>query len=284
MPSAAARAARRLGQWTVIRPQRRWLWNNLRDVWEYRELLVFLLWRDVRGNYRQMALGPLWMVIRPIMSMLVFTVVFGGLMKTPNDGVPYPLFFYSGLLPWSFFNTALHSVAASLTANMHLISKVYFPRLVIPLAAALAALVDFVISFVVLAALMVWYRYPPTPAVLLLPLYVLLATVTALGAGLWVAALSVKYRDVAFGMNYATQALMYLSPVVYASSAVPERFRTLYQTNPMAQVIDGFRWSLMGAGQPHFETLAVSAGLAVVLLVGGIAHFQRAERTVVDLL
>ena len=269
---------------SVVEPLRGLGGLDLSGVWRYRELLYFLLWRDIKGQYRQMALGALWIVLRPIMSMIVFTAIFGGIMKTPTNNLPYPLFFYSALVPWAYFSGSVYQTATSLNLNMHLISKVYFPRLIVPIAASLSGLVDFVLSLVILLGMSLAYGYVPGPAALLLPLFLLLAVATALGVGLWIAALSVKYRDVAFVLNYLLQAWMYASPVVYASQMVPEKWLTLYRLNPMTQVIDAFRWALYGHGRVPDWTLAVAATLSLVLLVSGAWYFQRCERTVVDLL
>jgi homopolymeric O-antigen transport system permease protein len=269
---------------TIIEARRGWFHLDLKSLWEYRELLYFILWRDIKGNYRQMALGPLWIVLKPVLSMLIFSAVFGGLVKTPADGLPYPIFFYSALLPWTLFSGALQTAAGSLTSNMKLISKVYFPRLIVPIAGALAGLVDFAVSFVLLVALTLYYGFRPGPAVLTLPFFLALTLLTALAMGLWVASLSVRFRDVGIVLGYFTQAWMYASPVVYASSAVPERWRALYDLNPMTQVIDGFRWALLGKGPGPGLALALSTTLVLFLLLTGVWHFQRTERTVVDIL
>lgn len=268
---------------TIIEPLNGMRWLDLTGLWMHRELLYFLLWRDIKGQYRQMALGVLWIILRPLFSMVVFTAIFGGIMRTPTNGIPYPLFFYSALVPWALFSGALYQSATSLTANLSLISKVYFPRIVVPVAASLAGVLDFALSFLILLGLCVAYGHLPSPATLLLPLFVLMGLATALGVGLWTAALSVKYRDVAFVLNYALQAWMYASPVVYTTQIVPEEWRLLYRLNPMTQVIDAFRWALYGGAQAPDWTLSVSAGLAGVLLFTGAWIFQRCERTVVDL-
>lgn len=269
---------------TVIEPLQGWGRLDLRGVWRCRELLLFLLWRDIKGTYRQMALGGLWIILRPLLSMVVFNVIFGGVMKTPTGNLPGPLFFYSALVPWTFFSGAVYQSATSLTANMNLISKVYFPRLVVPLAGALAGLVDLVLSFIILLLMSLAWGFRPGPGALLLPLFVLLAAATALGVGLWIGALSVKYRDVAFVLNYLLQAWMYASPVVYASRLVPQKWQLLYRMNPMTQVIDAFRWGLYGEAPPPDWPLAVSAAVSILILVTGAWYFQKAERTVVDLL
>ncbi|HEU4752870.1 MAG TPA: ABC transporter permease [Armatimonadota bacterium] len=268
----------------VIEPQKGWLRLDLKSVWEYRELLVFLLWRDVKGNYRQMALGPLWIVLRPLLSVLIFTVIFGGVVRTPTDGLPYPVFFYSALLPWTFFAGALQQSASSLTNNMHLISKVYFPRLVVPIAGTLGGILDAAVSFLVLLGMCLLYGFRPGPGILLLPVYMLLAMGTALAVGLWIASLSVRFRDVTFVLGYVTQAWMYASPVIYSTHIVPARWKLLFMLNPMTQVIDGFRWALLGRGEAPGPLLLLSGALVAVALFTGACHFQRTERLVVDLL
>jgi lipopolysaccharide transport system permease protein len=267
---------------TVIEARRSWIRIEFSEIWKYRELLFFMLWRDVKGGYRQMALGPLWMVLRPVMSMLIFTAIFGGLVRTPTDGLPYPLFFYSALIPWTFFATAVGSGSSCLITNMGLISKVYFPRLIIPVASVLAGLVDAFFSFLLLLLMILGYGRGLGPGVLLTPLFMALAAATALAVGLWVSALSVRFRDLAFVLQYMIQAWMYASPVLYPSGIVPQKWQFLYHLNPIAHVIDGFRWVLLGRAAPEPVSLSVSVSLVLVLLLTGIAHFQRAERTVVD--
>ncbi len=268
----------------VIQPSRGWSSLQLHDLWEYRELLYFFLWRDVKGKYRQMALGPVWIIIKPVVSMIVFSLVFGGLARLPSDGLPYPIFSYTALLPWGFFSTAASTSAYSLVSNMHLISKVYFPRMLVPISSVASGLVDLAVSFVVLLGLMLFYGITPTFAALTVPAFVLLAVAAALAVGLWAAALAVRFRDVTFVLGFGLQAWMYASPVVYPTSLVPERWRVLYQLNPMANVIDGFRWSLLGQGRLNVTALAVSSVAVALALVSGAYVFRRTERTVVDLL
>ena len=268
----------------VIEPLRGRSSLGLRDVWEYRELLYFLLWRDVKGKYRQMALGPLWIVIKPIMSMVIYTAVFGVIAKLPSDGLPYPIFSYVALLPWGFFSGAVHQASSSLVSYMHIISKVYFPRLVVPISGAPSGLVDFAVSFVILMGMKLFYGFTPTLAVLVIPLYMLLAIATALAVGLWLASLAVRFRDVRFAVGFLMQAWLYASPVVYPTSLVPAQWRFLYQLNPMTNVIEGFRWALLGQGQINGTTLAISSvGVAFALITGAYV-FRRTERTVVDIL
>lgn len=267
-----------------IKPTRGWGALGLRDVWEYRELLYFMLWREVKGRYRQMAFGPLWIILAPLIQMFIYSVIFGGLAKLPSEGVPYPIFTYVALLPWQFFANATRQSANSLVSQQHMIAKVYFPRLVIPLSALLSSFVDFLASFVVLVAMMLFYRVVPTWNMLYLPLFLLLAAVTALGIGLWLAGLAVKFHDVAIGLSFAIDILKYLTPVVYSATLVPAQWQTLYRLNPMTTVVDGFRWALLGIGAPPDATALIAAGLVAVLLVTGAFYFRRTERTIVDVI
>lgn len=268
----------------VIEPTRGWSSLGLRDVWEYRELLYFMLWRDVKGKYRQMALGPLWIVLKPLFSMFIFSLVFGGLAKLPSDGLPYPIFSYSAVLPWGFFSGAVSMAAGSLVSNMHLISKVYFPRMVVPISGVISGIVDLAVSFVILLFMMLFFGIMPTWAMITVLLFVLLAVATALAIGLWLATLAVKFRDVNFAVGFMLTAWQYLSPVVYPSSMVPERWQFLYHLNPMTNVIDGFRWALLGSAAPPIIPLVISSSLVLVALVTGAFNFRRTERTIVDIL
>jgi len=257
---------------------------NFRELWEYRELLYFFVWRDVKVRYKQTVIGAAWAIIQPLMTMVVFSIFFGGLAKIPSDGLPYPIFFYSALLPWTYFAQALTSTTNSMVENQRLITKVYFPRLILPLAAVTTGLVDFAVAFSVLIGMFLWYGITPSPAVLLLPLLLLLTVVTALGVGLWLAALNALYRDVRFVIPFCIQVWMFASPVVYPSSLVPAGWQWVYGLNPMAGVISGFRWALTGSGQPPNLLLAASAVGMVVILVVGLRYFQQAEETVVDVM
>ncbi|NOT53173.1 MAG: ABC transporter permease [Deltaproteobacteria bacterium] len=265
-----------------IEPTARGVRVDFRELWEYRELLYFFVWRDVKVRYKQTVIGAAWAIIQPVMTMVVFSIFFGGLAKIPSDGLPYPIFFYSALLPWNYFAQALTSTTNSMVENQRLITKVYFPRLILPIAAVTTGLVDFAVAFSVLIGLFLWYGIMPSPAVLLLPLLLLLTVVTALGVGLWLAALNALYRDVRFVIPFCIQVWMFASPVVYPSSLVPSEWQWLYGLNPMAGVISGFRWALTGSGQPPNLLLAASAVAMVVILVVGLRYFQRAEETVVD--
>lgn len=268
----------------IIRPTSGWSSLGLYDVWEYRELLYFLLWREVNGRYRQMAFGPLWIVIAPLVQMLVFSLVFGAFANLPSDGVPYPIFTYVALLPWQFFANGLRQSAQSLLSQQNLIAKVYFPRLIIPMSTVLSALVDFLASFVVLILMMVIYRIAPTWAMLTLPLFVVLAGALALGVGLWLAGLAVKFHDVAIALGFGVTIWQYLTPVAYSASIVPAQWLWLYQLNPMYAVIEGFRWALLGTANLPAWPVVWSATVAVILLVTGAFAFRRTERTIVDVL
>jgi lipopolysaccharide transport system permease protein len=266
----------------VIQPSKGWIALKLRDLWEYRELLYFLVWRDIKVRYKQTALGAAWAIIQPFFSMVVFSVFFGKLAKMPSDGIPYPIFAYSALVPWTFFANGLAQSSNSLVDSANLIKKVYFPRLTIPIANVLGGLVDFSIAFTVLLGLMLWYGIMPTARILWLPLFLLLALVTALAVGLWLAVLNVEYRDVKYTIPFLTQFWMYATPIVYPSSLLSEPWRTIYGLNPMVGVVEGFRWALLGAKTAPGPIIAVSAVAALILLVGGAFYFRRMEKTFAD--
>ena len=268
----------------VIEPRSGLFDLDLEAVWEYRELLYFLVWRHVKVRYKQTAIGVAWVILQPLLTMMVFTVIFSYLVKIPSDGLPYPIFAYTALLPWTYFSQALTRGGGGLVSNANLISKVYFPRLLIPLASVVTPLVDFGLSFVILLGLMVWYGIVPTWGVLALPLFLLLALMTALAASLFLSALNVKYRDVGYVIPFLTQFWMYASPVIYPVSLVPEKWRLLYSLNPMVGVIEGFRWALLGTKSPDFRVIAVSASVVVMLLFGGIVYFKQSERTFADVI
>lgn len=268
---------------TIIEPSSRFVRLNLHDLWEYRELLYFLVWRDIKVRYKQTVLGGAWAILQPVLTMLVFSVFFGRLAKMPSDGIPYPVFVYAALLPWQLFGYALTESSNSLVGSQNLITKVYFPRLVVPIAAVLGGLVDFCISFVVLLILMFWYGITPTAAVLTIPVFLLFAMTTALAAGLWLSALNVKYRDVRYTIPFLTQFWLFATPVAYSSTLVPERWRALYGLNPMAGVVEGFRWALFGKQQKPDPLLAVSVAAVIALLIGGLVYFRRSESTFADL-
>ena len=266
----------------VIQPSRAWFRLELAALWEYRELLYFLVWRDLRVRYKQTAIGATWALLQPLMTMMIFTVIFGHFARIPSDGLPYPIFAYTALLPWTYFASALNRSSTSVVAEAHLISKVYFPRALLPLAGTLSGIVDFALAFVLLLGLMTWYGISPTWGLLVLPLFLLLALAMALAVGLWCSALNVRYRDVALTIPFLTQCWMYASPVAYPVSLVPENWRFLYSLNPMAGVVEGFRWALLGKQGPDFVVMAVSAVVVALLLVGGLVFFKHMERTFVD--
>ena len=281
-PAAPANPAAPAVPTLWIRPVRGWSGPRLRDLWEYRELAFFLTWRDISVRYKQTALGASWALIQPFMTMVVFSVFFGRLGHIPSDGLPYPLFAFCALLPWQLFASSLGEAGNSLVSNQTLITKVYFPRLVIPMSATLSGLVDFAIAFVLLGGMMVFFHVSPTAAVWTLPLFVLLALVTALGAGLWLSALNVQYRDVRYTIPFLTQFWLFATPIAYPSSLVPERWRALYGLNPMAGVVEGFRWALLGTGHAPGPLLAVSVAASLVMLITGLFYFSRMERTFAD--
>jgi lipopolysaccharide transport system permease protein len=267
----------------VIRPGRGALRVNVRELWEARELLYFLVWRDAKVRYKQTVLGVLWSVLQPLMTMAVFAVFFGKLAKMPSDGAPYPLFALTALVPWSYFAAALGAGAASLVGSQQLVSKVYFPRLIIPIASVVTPAIDFAIAFLMLAAALLWYGAAPGPAAAAVPLFALLALATALAAGLWLAALNVEYRDVRYVLPFAIQFWMFATPVAYPASLLPEAWRVWYGLNPMASVVEGFRWALLGSPAPG-PMVAVSVAVVVVALAGGLAYFRRVEGTFADVI
>jgi lipopolysaccharide transport system permease protein len=267
----------------VIRPSKGFLRLNLKDVWAYRELLFFLVWRDIKVRYKQTALGAAWAVIQPVMTMVVFSVFFGRLAKVPSDGIPYPVFAFAALLPWQLFAFALTESSNSLVGSQNLITKVYFPRLVIPLSSVLAGIVDFAIAFLVLLVMMLYYGIRPTSAIVWLPLFLFLAVATALSVGLWLSALNVKYRDVRYTIPFLTQLWMFATPVAYPSSLIPQHWRAWFGLNPMAGVVEGFRWALLGKSTGPGALLWVSIAAVVLLLVGGLFYFRRTESTFADI-
>lgn len=266
----------------VVRPPRGWTGLDLREVWAYRELLYFLAWRDVKVRYKQTVLGAAWAVIQPFMTMVVFSLFFGRLAGVPSEGIPYPIFSYTALVPWTFFANGLGQAAASLVGSSNLLKKVYFPRLIIPLAAVLSAGVDFFPAFGVLVAMMLWFGILPTWNVVWLPLFLLLAFVTATGVGLWLAALNVQFRDIKYVTPFLTQLWLFATPIAYPSSLLGEPWRTVYGLNPMVGVVEGFRWALLGSSTAPGPVILVSAVVALVLLVTGAFYFRRMEDTFAD--
>jgi lipopolysaccharide transport system permease protein len=265
-----------------IEPSSGWVSLRLGELWEYRELLYFLVWRDIKVRYKQTALGAAWAILQPVLTMMVFSVFFGRLAKIPSDGIPYPVFVYAALLPWQLFAYALSESANSLVVSQNLIKKVYFPRLVVPIASVLSGLVDFAISFLVLLGLMAYYGIRPTPAVTVLPVFILLAVASALSVGLWLSALNVQFRDVRYMIPFLTQFWMFATPVAYPSSLVPAKWRPLFGLNPMAGVVEGFRWALLGKSTSPGPLLWVSIAAVVALLIGGLMYFRRMESTFAD--
>lgn len=267
---------------TIIEPKKGWQVIDWRELREYRDLFYFLVWRDIKILYRQTILGFAWAIIRPVFSMIVFSVVFGQLAKIPSDGIPYPLFSYAALIPWTYFSTALNDSTNSLLKNSTMLTKVYFPRLVIPMTPVLAKLVDFVISFLIIGLLMIWYGVAPTWNVLFLPLLTILMVLTASGIGMWLSAMSLQYRDIRLAMQFVTQLLMYAAPVVWPASLVPPQFRLLYGLYPIAGVIEGFRSALLGTTPMPWDLIIVGSVSAVVIAVSGAFYFRRMERVFAD--
>ncbi len=257
---------------------------NLRDLWIYRELVLFMIWRDIKVRYKQTLLGATWAVIQPVMTMLVFTFLFGKVAKLPTDGnIPYPIFSYTALLPWGLFVTALNQASRSLTSNHNMITKIYFPRLILPLASVLAGLVDFAIASVILVGMMFYYKVAPAWNILwTLPLFLMLAIVTAMGVALWLSAINVKYRDVNYILPFLTQFWLFATPVGYSANVISEKWQLLYSLNPMAGVVNGFRWALLGIGNGPDSALWVSVGISLLILISGLFYFRGMEKTFAD--
>jgi len=267
----------------VIEPRKGVFHLDLKSIWEYRELLYFLVWRDLKLRYKQTSIGIGWTVLQPLIAMVIFTVIFGHFAKIPSDGVPYPIFAFCGLLPWTYFATALNRCMVSVVADAQLVSKIFFPRLLLPIAGTISGVIDFFISLGLFLGLMVWYGFVVTWWLLTLPLFLMLAFLTALAVGLWVSALNVRYRDVTYTIPFLIQAWMFASPVIYPVSMIPEKYRSLYSLNPMAGVIEGFRWALLGKANPDFSVMAVSVVVVIGVLAGGLVFFRRMERTFADI-
>jgi len=275
----------------VLRPSRGWSALNLLDLWRYRELIYFLIWRDIKVRYKQTVLGASWAILQPFLTMVVFTIFFGNLAKVPSDNVPYPIFSYTGLLPWGLFAKALTDAGRSMVVNRSMITKIYFPRLVIPLASVLAGVVDFLLAFIVLIGMMIYYNSPAggsydfsiRSAIFSLPLFLLLTVITALGVGLWLSALNVLYRDINYIMPFLTQLWFFITPIAYPSSMIPEKWQLIYALNPMTGVVEGFRWALLGTETAPGPMLAVSTTISIIILVTGLFYFRRMERTFADL-
>ncbi len=256
-----------------------------RDLWRYRELFYFLAWRDILVRYKQTVIGVAWALIRPLLTMIVFTVIFKEIAGLDSGSVPYPIMVFAAMLPWQFFANAFSECSSSLIGNSNLISKVYFPRLVIPASSVIVSFVDFLISSVILVGLMIWYQFLPGWEILMLPVFILIAFAAAMGAGLWIAALNVKYRDFRYVVPFIVQFGLYVSPVGFSSSHVPEKWRVLYSLNPMVGVIDGFRWAILGQSNPiYWPSFIVSTTLVLGTLAGGIWYFRKTERTFADVI
>jgi len=283
-PAVASPANKRLSALPTIRiePMRGGIDLRLGELWRYRELLYFFVWRDVKVRYKQTAIGVVWVILQPLLSMLVFTLFFGRLAKLPSQGLPYPVFYFAALVPWIYFSMSLVSVTNIVVDNQRVITKVYFPRLILPVSAALSGLVDFCIGFVVLVIFTMGYGIRPGPSILLLPLFLVLAFLTVMGVGLWLSALNALYRDVRYLIPFIVQFWLLASPVAYPSSMVPERYRWLYGLNPMAGVIDGFRWALTGRGQAPGTVVIASTAMVIVAVFGGLAFFNRMEGSIAD--
>ena len=270
-----------------IKPSTGFTALNLRDLWLYRELVLFMIWRDIKVRYKQTMLGAAWAVIQPVMTMIVFNFVFVTVAKVPTDGIPYPIFSFTALLPWGLFVTALNQASRSLTSNHNMITKIYFPRLILPVSSVLAGLVDFAIAFVILIGLMIYYRVEPAwNALWALPFFLLLAIITALGVALWLSAINVKYRDVNYALPFITQFWLFVTPVAYSSRIISEnlsqKWLLIYSLNPMAGVVNGFRWALLGAGNGPDAALWISVGVSLLILIGGLFYFRNMEKTFAD--
>lgn len=269
---------------TILRPSRGWGSLGLRELWTYRELLYFLVWRDVKVRYKQTVLGAGWAILQPVATMVIFSLFFGRLAAMPSDGVPYPLFSFAALVPWTFFAQGIHQAANSVVGSQNLIQKVYFPRLAVPVATVLAGLVDFALAFLVLLGMMIATGRPPGPRALWTIPLLLLSLVTALGVGLWLSALHVRYRDVRYVVPFLVQLWLLATPIAYPSSLLPEPWRTVYGINPMVGVVEGFRWALLGTDTAPGPAVAVSSLAALALLAGGLLYFRRTERTFADVI
>lgn len=266
-----------------IRPSSGWVSIKFRELWEYRELLYFLVWRDIKVRYKQTTLGAAWAIIQPFFSMVVFSLFFGKLAKVPSDGIPYPIFSFTALVPWTFFSAGLTQASNSLVGSSHLITKVYFPRLIIPVATVMAGIVDFALAFLILLGMMVYYGIYPGINIVWLPAFLLLSFVTSLGVGLWLSALNVQYRDIRYIVPFISQLWLFATPIAYPSSLLPQPWRTLYGLNPMAGVVEGFRWALLHTNQAPSPIIAASSLAALIILVGGAFYFRRTEKNFADL-
>jgi lipopolysaccharide transport system permease protein len=267
----------------VVQASKGFLRLDLQPVWEYRELLYFLVWRDIKVRYKQTAIGAAWAICQPLLTMMIFAVIFGRFAKIPSDNVPYPIFAFAGLLPWTYFSQSISRSGMSVVSDANLIRKIYFPRLIIPASAVVAPLVDFTLSLLILLLMMAWYRITPNWAVTTLPLFIGLAVCAALGVSLWLSALNVRYRDVGHAIPFLVQFWMYASPIVYPVSLIPKQWRSLYSLNPMVGVVEGFRWGLLGKERPEFGAIAIGTLVALILFLSGLVFFKRMERSFADI-
>ena len=267
---------------TIIKPSKGWVSLGLKELWAYRDLFYFLIWKDIKVRYAQSVLGIGWAVIQPLMLMVVFTIVFGKLVKVGSDGAPYAIFSYTALVPWTYFSTSLNQATSSLSRNANMFTKVYFPRLTLPLSSVLGKLVDFGIALLIVFGMMAWFRMLPTVWILTLPLLVLLMMLTAAGLGMWLTALSVQFRDINYGMSFVLQILMYGAPVAYPASLIPDQYRLLYGLNPMVGVIEGFRSALLSTNPMPWDLIAVGSVIAISIAISGALYFRRMERTFAD--
>lgn len=268
---------------TLIKPSKGWGSLNLRELWIYRELIYFLTWRDLKVRYKQTALGAGWAVLQPVLSMVVFSIFFGGLLNVSSGDVPYPIFSYAAVLPWGVFSKALNDTGRSLVSNRAMLTKIYFPRMAIPLASVFSSMADFLIAFIVMLGLMFYYKIAPTSNIWTLPFFLLLAVITALGVGLWLSAMNVLYRDIGYMIPYITQLWFYLTPIVYSASEVPEQWQFFYALNPMVGVVEGFRWALLGTADAPSPMIGVSAAISIAVFISGMYYFRRMERTFADM-
>lgn len=267
---------------TIVEPKKGWQLINWQELREYKDLFYFLVWRDIKVLYKQTILGFAWAIIRPLFSMIVFSIIFGRLAQIPSDGLPYPIFSYTALIPWTYFSTAMSGSTQSLISNAGMLSKIYFPRLIIPMTPVLAKLVDFGIAFLILGIMMIWYKITPTWSVLFLPLLILLMISTAAGIGMWLSALAIQYRDVRFALQFVAQLLMYAAPVVWPASLVPQQYRLLYGLYPMAGVIEGFRAALLGTTPMPWDLILIGSFSAITIALSGVLYFRRLERIFAD--
>lgn len=269
---------------TVIEPPRGWLNLQLKEMWHFRELLYFLVWRDLKVRYKQTVLGAAWVIIQPVITMVIFSIIFGRLAKLPSDGIPYPIFTYSALLPWQLFSRAISDASSSLVGNSQFVTKIYFPRLFLPASSILSGLVDFFISMFILFGLMWFYHIPVTPRIYILPVLIFVTIITSMAVAMWLSAINVKYRDVKYTLPFLLQAWQYITPVVYSSSIIPEKWRIFYGLNPMAGVVDGFRWALLGQQMEITSIMGISAIAIILLTFGGLVYFQRMESSFSDII